>query len=50
MKSPAMLPSRKGPISNQDGTIKITQQDPILSPFVAKWLTGYIKKINDTYV
>ena len=41
MKSPEMLPPRKEPIINQDSTRIITQQDPILSPFLSKWPNGY---------
>ena len=44
-----MRPSRKDPITNQDSTRIIIQQDPILPPFVSKQPTGYKPFLNDTH-
>ena len=47
MKSPAMLPPRKDPITNQNITIIITQQDPILPTSFSKVPTVHKKIIDD---
>ena len=44
-----MSPLRKDTISNQDSTIIITQQDPILPPLLEKLLTGYKPFMHDTH-
>ena len=43
-----MSPLRKDPIPNQDNTIIITQQDPILQPLLAKWPIENKPFIDDT--
>ena len=48
MKSPEMSPSIKDPITNQDSTRIITQQEPILLQLLEKWTTGYKSFIDDT--
>ena len=48
-KSPEMSPPRKDPIPNQDSNTIITQQYPILSPSLEKYLTGYKPLFNDTH-
>ena len=47
MKSPAMSPTRKDPIPNQDINRLTTEQDPSLSPIIAKYPTGYRPLFND---
>ena len=48
MKSPEMSPPIKDPITNQDSTRIITQQEPTLLPLLEKWTTGYKSFIDDT--
>ena len=49
IKSPVISPLRKNPIPNQDSTIIITQQDPIIPPLLANWYTGYKSFFNYTH-
>ena len=44
-----MLPPRKDPITNQDSSRIITQQDPILPPLLSKWSTGHKTFIDDVH-
>ena len=44
-----MSPPRKYPIPNQDSTIIITQQYPIITPLLEKWHNGYKPFIDDTH-
>ena len=41
VKSPAMSPPRKDPISIQNINILITEQDPSLPPIIEKYTHGY---------
>ena len=45
-----MSPPRKNPITNQDSTRIITQQDPILPPTLPKGPTGYKPFFDDTHL
>ena len=47
MKSLAMSPPRKYPISNQDNTILGTKKWQILPPQLAKYCPGYKLLINE---
>ena len=49
MKSPAMYPSRKDNIPNQDINRIITKQDPTLPPIIEKYPLGYKPIFNDTH-
>ena len=50
MKSPEMSPPRKGPITNQDSTIIINQQDPIILMFFKPRVpTGHKQFIDETH-
>ena len=44
-----MFPPGKDLIIDQNSTRIITQQDPILSPLLAKWPTGYKPFLDDTH-
>ena len=41
IKSPALSPPRKYPITNQDIKILITEQDPSIPPIRAKYPPGF---------
>ena len=43
-----MSSPRNDPIPNQDSTIIINEQDPILPPLLVKYPTGYKSLFNDT--
>ena len=47
-KLPAITPSIKDTIPNQDSKIIITQQDRYFPPILAKYPTGYKPLFNDT--